>query len=223
MWNSLRDERTKNVHQQTGKGVECIIKNSLFRKSLDNVTIVIITFGNFERVFKGEEGKISESITLSNDKPTTKAEAKESKMKGSNNYKKKLVQTKTFYHKTGTFKEINKHRRVDSGGKKAHSKILDQISKKKRTSSQKDSRNLSPSSNIRFSLGNTSKSKLPQEKTKNPSYSKFNQHFHNSTDLSRKTPTSKLINSLYKRPLPTQKSISTKNKDTKSKKFNFAL
>lgn len=53
MWNSLRDERTKDIHQQSGKGVECIIKNSLFRKSLDNVTVVIITFDNFERAYMG--------------------------------------------------------------------------------------------------------------------------------------------------------------------------
>lgn len=71
MWNSLRDEKTVDVHQQTGKGVECIIKNSLFRKSLDNVTVVIISFENFERIFLGEESKASEKTVLSNENSTT--------------------------------------------------------------------------------------------------------------------------------------------------------
>lgn len=59
MWNSLRDEKAPDVHQQTGKGVECIIKNALFRKSLDNVTVVIISFENFEKSFNGAEAQLT--------------------------------------------------------------------------------------------------------------------------------------------------------------------
>ena len=56
VWNSVQDARAPNVHQQTGLGVEYILKNSLLRRSLDNVTVVIISFSNFKRlVFPDEQ------------------------------------------------------------------------------------------------------------------------------------------------------------------------
>ena len=210
MWNSLRDEKTTNVHEQTGKGVEWIIKNSLFRKSLDNVTVVIITFGNFDRVFNGEEGKTSESTTLAKE---TKSKA--SKNKAQSISKKKPTLTKTFYSKPSGFKDISNHRRVDSGGKKAHSKILDHISKKKRTNSQKDSRNKSPEEDPRCSMGNA--------KVKQSSYSNFNHHFQYSSETSKKNKTSKLPSGLYKKEKSVNKWLTTKNQDAKKKKFNFEL
>ena len=211
MWNSLRDEKTRDVHQQTGKGVEWIIKNSLFRKSLDNVTIVIISFGNFERVFNGENWITSESKILGNENSKTD----EIKSKSSTTLNKKSTLTKTFYSKTKGFSEIKKHRRVDSGGKKAHSKILEHVSKKKRTNSEKDSRNISPVKEPKLSTGIGGKAKQP-------TYSSFNSHFHCSTDLSKKSSNSKLANSIYKRAIPQIKWITTKNQKTK-KKFNFDL
>jgi hypothetical protein len=39
-----------------GMGVEYIIKNSLLRKSLDNVTVVIIAFSNFKHSLFGYQG-----------------------------------------------------------------------------------------------------------------------------------------------------------------------
>lgn len=200
MWNSLRDEKKEDVHRQTGEGVECIIKNSLFRKSLDNVTIVIITFQNFQRVFEGEEVKLSENSTSTAEK-SKKSEKIDVKPKQTSAFKKKVAHTKTFHQKAGIFKDLNKHRRVDSGGKKAHAKVLEHISKRKRTNSQKDSRNMSPDTNTRFSIGQTSKVKFHCLNTlQQKQASKFNQHFNNSTDSSKKVPTSKLASSLYKRP-----------------------
>ena len=59
MWMSVRDVCSEsnlesshpqvNVHKQIGMGVEYIIKNALLRRSLDNVTVVVIAFEAFMR------------------------------------------------------------------------------------------------------------------------------------------------------------------------------
>jgi hypothetical protein len=41
--------KCKNIHLQSGVGVDMIIKSSLVRRTLDNVTCVLIGFSNFER------------------------------------------------------------------------------------------------------------------------------------------------------------------------------
>lgn len=40
--------KVQDVHKMCGMGVEYILKNSLLRKSLDNVTVVLIAFSNFK-------------------------------------------------------------------------------------------------------------------------------------------------------------------------------
>lgn len=47
--------KCKNIHLQSGVGVDMIIKTALVRRSLDNVTCVMIAFSNFEKLFKNEE------------------------------------------------------------------------------------------------------------------------------------------------------------------------
>ena len=44
VWNSLSDGKQNDTHQQIGRGVEYILKNSLLRKTLDNVTVVLVAF-----------------------------------------------------------------------------------------------------------------------------------------------------------------------------------
>lgn len=52
-WNSVRDNKhlghASNVHKQSGMAVEYILKNSLLRRTLDNVTVVLIAFSSFKR------------------------------------------------------------------------------------------------------------------------------------------------------------------------------
>ena len=43
--------KAKTLHSQCGLGVDMIIKTSMIRKSLDNVTCLIIAFDNFEKAF----------------------------------------------------------------------------------------------------------------------------------------------------------------------------
>lgn len=42
----------KSVHDVCGSAVECIVKNALMRKSLDNVTVVIFSFKHFKHFVK---------------------------------------------------------------------------------------------------------------------------------------------------------------------------
>lgn len=49
VWNSVRESLAPNIHQQCGLGVEYILKNSLVRRTLDNVTCVIVGFYNLKR------------------------------------------------------------------------------------------------------------------------------------------------------------------------------
>jgi serine/threonine protein phosphatase PrpC len=44
----------QSVHQQCGLAVESVLKNSLYRQSLDNVTVVMIAFQNFKRQVFGK-------------------------------------------------------------------------------------------------------------------------------------------------------------------------
>jgi len=59
VWNSVADNKqmkvANNVHKQTGMAVEYILKNSLLRRTLDNVTVVMIAFKNFKRAVFGED------------------------------------------------------------------------------------------------------------------------------------------------------------------------
>lgn len=43
------------MHNQSALGVEYIIKNSLLKKTLDNVTVVMISFAGFERYLNSND------------------------------------------------------------------------------------------------------------------------------------------------------------------------
>ena len=58
VWNSVKDNKqlgfASNIHKQSGMGVEYILKNSLLRRTLDNVTVVMISFNNFKHAVFGQ-------------------------------------------------------------------------------------------------------------------------------------------------------------------------
>jgi len=59
VWDSVRDSLALNIHHQCGVGIETILKNSLMRRSLDNVTALIIAFESFnEAVFGNEKSEL---------------------------------------------------------------------------------------------------------------------------------------------------------------------
>lgn len=47
--------QAKDIHQMSGMAVEYILKNSLLRRSLDNVTVVIVSFSNFKHTIFGHQ------------------------------------------------------------------------------------------------------------------------------------------------------------------------
>lgn len=50
----MKESKSKNLHIQCGVAVDLIIKTSLVRRTLDNVTAVLIAFQNFENYFNGQ-------------------------------------------------------------------------------------------------------------------------------------------------------------------------
>ena len=55
--NTLNDSiLSKNVHEVCGAAVECVVKNALMRKSLDNVTVVMVAFKHFKQHVKQKLG-----------------------------------------------------------------------------------------------------------------------------------------------------------------------
>ena len=56
VWNTTKGEvreKATNVHHLCGYGAEYILKNSMHRQSLDNITVVLIAFTNFKRTVFG--------------------------------------------------------------------------------------------------------------------------------------------------------------------------
>ena len=92
IWITTKESKTKNIHKQCGVGVDMVMKTSLVRRSLDNVTVVIIAFSNFEKLFireesskepKSNEDKQEINITFNNNN-------------SQNNYKKKVDNSEKF-------------------------------------------------------------------------------------------------------------------------------
>lgn len=48
VWDSS-SVKQKNIHEQCAKGVESILKEAILKKTIDNITIVVIGFSNFKK------------------------------------------------------------------------------------------------------------------------------------------------------------------------------
>ncbi len=66
VWLTTKESvKSKNVHMQSGIAVDMVIKTSLVRRTLDNVTCVMVTFSNFEKIFSEIEN-IQQGVTALN-------------------------------------------------------------------------------------------------------------------------------------------------------------
>ena len=78
VWNSAKDNKTQSnglaqdVHELCGSGVEYVLNNSLLRKSLDNVTVVMIAFSNYKHATFGESRKSSSNVVKASSMPTNR-------------------------------------------------------------------------------------------------------------------------------------------------------
>lgn len=69
VWKAVHDNKfhpsvkgnVKDVHGMSASGVEYILKNSLLRRSLDNVTVVVIAFTNFKHTVFGHVSRHDDS------------------------------------------------------------------------------------------------------------------------------------------------------------------
>ena len=50
IWNSTY-YRLPSIHQQTAAGVEYLMKQALLKKTLDNITVVMVTLSGFQKAF----------------------------------------------------------------------------------------------------------------------------------------------------------------------------
>ena len=64
VWMTMDDTtRAKNINAQCALGSDMIMKSSLVRRTLDNVTVAIIAFSNFEKVHKDFSMKKTETLS----------------------------------------------------------------------------------------------------------------------------------------------------------------
>ena len=65
IWMTLKESAiAKNVHIQCGMAIDMIIKSSLVRRTLDNVTAVMIAFQNFESYFQNDKNITDKNIKV---------------------------------------------------------------------------------------------------------------------------------------------------------------
>lgn len=68
VWRAVHDNKfhpnvknqAKDIHKICGMGVEYVMKNSLLRRSLDNVTVVVVGFSNLKHTVFGHESSIKQ-------------------------------------------------------------------------------------------------------------------------------------------------------------------
>jgi serine/threonine protein phosphatase PrpC len=69
VWMTMKESnRAKNLHLQCSMAVDMVIKTSLTRKTLDNVTCVLIAFENMEKMFNKSEMEIMEKTNSDKNK-----------------------------------------------------------------------------------------------------------------------------------------------------------
>ena len=49
VWEGVVEEKTKDPHKQCGIGVDRILRTSVAKKTMDNITVVFVAFNNFEK------------------------------------------------------------------------------------------------------------------------------------------------------------------------------
>jgi len=51
VWETANRSSAKTIHQLSGEAVDAIMKGSIIRKTLDNITVVMISFEGFKNKF----------------------------------------------------------------------------------------------------------------------------------------------------------------------------
>lgn len=47
-WFTVNNQKAGNIHKQIGKSIDLILKASVAKRTLDNITVVMVAFNNFK-------------------------------------------------------------------------------------------------------------------------------------------------------------------------------
>ena len=64
MWTSLKSKQTSNLHESCKLGVESIIREALVKKSVDNVTAILIVFEPVEKMITEQNSKDGKNLDI---------------------------------------------------------------------------------------------------------------------------------------------------------------
>ena len=68
IWETYRNQRKSTVHEQIGVGVELVMKKSVLYRTMDNITVVVVAFDGFSKLFESPILKTSKTV-LRNPEP----------------------------------------------------------------------------------------------------------------------------------------------------------
>ena len=67
VWDSTTSHRAQDIHHQCSIGVEAVMRDALMKKTLDNITVVMVCLSGFKRAtFPKEKDRLIEPIKNSN-------------------------------------------------------------------------------------------------------------------------------------------------------------
>ena len=66
-WFSVNNDKATSVHKQCGKVVDLVLKASIAKRTLDNITVVMIAFSSFWQTDIEGKHKINTSKSMSKD------------------------------------------------------------------------------------------------------------------------------------------------------------
>lgn len=62
VWEGVMENKTKNVHKHCGIAVDRVLRTSVAKKTMDNITVVFVAFKNFEECIKGSPMMIDNNL-----------------------------------------------------------------------------------------------------------------------------------------------------------------
>lgn len=108
-WLTLKDgTRCKNIHIQCGLAVDMVIKSALVRRTLDNVTLVMIAFSHFETFFSQENSsELNKEIKYKNEDEEHNKVSLNSESLNHNNHLRQAADISLNSYNTNNFSSIN--------------------------------------------------------------------------------------------------------------------
>jgi len=148
VWMTLKEAtKAKNFHNQCGLSIDMIIKSSMIRKTLDNVTAVMIAFSNFENYFNNSQITINKQHFNSLENKQIPIDKNiDSSLKGNDNY----LSNNTSSNKPNTSSISNISKQNKSKERAVESKEKDKSSRNKKVIENNSAQNNSKFTTINY-------------------------------------------------------------------------